>query len=412
MIVSFHPTQLPLQEPITLLIAPSITIRRAPLKDGRDCRTPCAMRSADVNRANVLVVAIATVLIGGCVPGQYMSSSGSPGGSVVEGDHVEMVQITPELVTAERSARAPSKVPAELQGYRPDSYRISPGDTLLVTVWDHPELTTPAGTQQAAVTNGRLVYPDGTMFFPFAGQVKVAGMTIEEVRNTLSSKLARYIQQPQVDVNVVGSGGRVSVQGAFENTGPQDITTTPLTLSQAIGTATVNVEQADLSGFVLTRDGKSYPLDLDALNRNGAVAPDLYLKPGDHLYMPYNDRKEAYVLGEVLRPQAITFKTTDMSLTQALGRAGGLNPVSAKGEAVYVIRGIEEMQQTPARVYHLNAKSPAAFALADRFSIRPGDVVFVGPAGVTRWNRFLSQLLPLSGIISNAASAQYNLDRN
>ena len=54
---------------------------------------------------------------------------------------------------------------------------------------------------------------------------------------------------------------------------------------------------------VLTRDGKSYPLDLDALNRKGAVAPDLFLKPGDHLYMPYNDRKEAYVLGEVLRPQ-------------------------------------------------------------------------------------------------------------
>jgi len=38
-------------------------------------------------------------------------------------------------------------------------------------------------------------------------------------------------------------------------------------------------------------------------------------------------------------------------------------------------------------------------------------VVWVGPAGVTRWNRFLSQLLPLSGIISNAASAQYNFDR-
>jgi polysaccharide export outer membrane protein len=35
----------------------------------------------------------------------------------------------------------------------------------------------------------------------------------------------------------------------------------------------------------------------------------------------------------------------------------------------------------------------------------------VGPAGVTRWNRFLSQLLPMTGIISNAASATYNLER-
>ena len=37
-------------------------------------------------------------------------------------------------------------------------------------------------------------------------------------------------------------------------------------------------------------------------------------------------------------PNAISFKTSDMSLTQALGRAGGLNPETSKGKAVYVIR--------------------------------------------------------------------------
>ncbi len=73
---------------------------------------------------------------------------------------------------------------------------------------------------------------------------------------------------------------------------------------------------------------------------------------------------------------------------------------------------MEDLQREPATVYHLDAGSPAAFALADRFPLRAGDVVWVGPAGVTRWNRFLTQLLPLSGIISNAASAQYDFDRN
>jgi len=322
-----------------------------------------------------------------------------------------MVQITPELVATNRSA-IKAQLPAELMSYRPDSYRISPGDTILVTVWDHPELTTPAGTQQQALTNGRLVHPDGTFFYPYVGTLKVSGMKIEELRSVVTSKLAHYLQSPQVDVSVAGYGGRVMLQGAFVNTSPQDVTTVPMTLSQAIGTGVINVAQADLSGFVLTRDGKSFPLDLDALNRDGSVAADIYLKPGDRLYMPFNDRKEVYVLGEVLRPQALTFKTTDMTLTQALGRAGGLNQVSAKGEAVYVIRGIEEKEQKPATVYHLNAKSPAAFALADKFSVKPGDVVFVGPAGVTRWNRFLSQLLPLSGIISNASRVQNNIDTN
>lgn len=352
----------------------------------------------------ICAAAAVAVAIGGCVPGQQMTR----GDAQVGGSDVEMVPITAELVAPPRT---PAQVPAELLNYKAETYRIHPGDTLLVTVWDHPELTTPAGNQQQAVTNGRLVQPDGTFYYPYAGKLNVKGMTIEELRSTLSTKLAQYLRNPQLDVNVVGYGARVSLQGAFTDTTPQDVTTVPLTLQQAVGRARINAEQADLAGFVLTRDGHDYPLDLDALNRDGSVAPQIYLKPGDNLFLPFNDRKEVYVVGEVLRPQAINFKTTDMSLTQALGRTGGLNPATSKGNAVYVIRGIEDKERTPARVYHLEAKSPAAFALADRFSLRPGDVVWVGPAGVTRWNRFLSQLLPLSGIISNAASAQYDLDR-
>jgi len=175
------------------------------------------------------------------------------------------------------------------------------------------------------------------------------------------------------------------------------------------------VAQADLAGLVLTRDGRNYNLDLDALNRDGNVAQDIYLKPGDRIFLPFNDRKEVYVIGEVVRPQALNFKTTDMSLTQALGRSGGLNPVTSKGEAVYVIRGLEAVEQSTqassATVYHLDAASPVAFALGDKFRLQPGDVVWVGPAGVTRWNRFLSQLLPLSSLVSNAASAQYDVTR-
>lgn len=356
----------------------------------------------------LLAAAVATALTS-CA-GQRMTKQPTvPSGDGQAQSDVRMVPITQALVAAPRETVT---VPASLAQYKPEIYRIQPGDTLLVTVWDHPELTSPAGSQQQAVTNGRLVQPDGSFFFPYAGKLDVNNKTIEEVRSTLVGKLSQYLKSPQIDVNVVGHGAKVTLQGAFEDTAPQSFTTVPLTLSQAVGQARINVEEADLAGFVLTRDGQDYPLDLDALNRNGKVAGDVYLKPGDRLYLPFNDRKQVYVIGEVLRPQALTFKTTDMSLTQALGQTGGLNPVTAKGDAVYVIRGMDDNSHEQATVYHLEAGSPVAFTLADRFPLRPGDVVWVGPAGVTRWNRFLTQLLPLSGIISNAASAQYNFDRN
>ena len=351
----------------------------------------------------IAIPAAAIMLLSGCM-GQHLSTGETPRDNFIQTGEVKVVPITPELL-ANAAASQAAQVPPELLAYKPQSYQIQPGDTLLVTVWDHPELSTPAGTQQQAVANGRQVQPDGTFFFPYAGKNNIAGKTIEQVRSMLATKLGRYLNDPQVDVNVAGYGGRVSLEGAFANTAPQDMTTVPLTLGQAIGRAGIDAEQADISGLMLMRDGKTYRLDQDALNRDGAVAHDIYLKAGDRIFLPYNDRKQIYVVGDVVNPQAITFKTTDVTLTQALGRAGGLNQAFASGSAVYVIRGSEDMKKTPAAVYHLNAKSPVAFALADQFRLQPGDVVFVGAAGITRWNRFVTQLLPFTGIIRNATTS-------
>ncbi len=359
-----------------------------------------------------LTLVACAVLLHGCAfaPGQHMSTSALARGDTVDNSQVELIPITPKLIAMDRASAQAVAVPPALLAYQPQSYQIGAGDSLFITVWEHPELTSPAGPQQATVANGRLVRSDGTLFYPYVGTLKVAGMTIEELRVAISKKLAAYVEKPQVDVSVVGYGSqRVLLQGAFVKTDPQPITAVPLTLAQVLGTATINTEQANLSGLVLTRDGQDYHLDLDALNSSGNLAQDIYLKPGDRLYLPYNDRQEVYVVGEVVKPMAINFKTSDLSLTQALGRAGGLNPLTAKGKAVYVIRGVKDLEQAPSKVFSLDAQSPAAFALADQFKVRPGDVVFVGPAGVTRWSRFVSQLLPFSGLISNAASANKNL---
>ncbi|SEN21493.1 polysaccharide export outer membrane protein [Luteibacter sp. UNCMF331Sha3.1] len=355
------------------------------------------------------------LLLQACIlaPGQHMKSAELNDRQSATGSRYQLVPITPKLIAMDRASAAVPGIDPAIAAYRPEDYRIGPGDSLYITVWEHPELTSPAGSQQQTAANGRLVRTDGTLFYPYVGLLHASGLTVEELRVAITDRLTKYVEKPQVDISIVNyASQRVTLGGAFVKTDPQDITVTPLTLAQAVGVAGVNAQLADLSDVVLRRDNHEYHLNLDALSHSPQGAQDIYLKGGDSIYLPYNDRHEAYVLGEVLRPQAIAFKTSDLSLTQVLGRAGGLNQTSAKGKAVYVIRGVENMEKAPATIYQLDNTSPSAFAVGAQFAVKPGDVVYVGPADITRWNRFISQLLPLSGLISNAANAQYNLDRD
>ncbi|HET7268094.1 MAG TPA: polysaccharide biosynthesis/export family protein [Oleiagrimonas sp.] len=352
---------------------------------------------------------LTAVLMGGCalMPGQHMDTSAIENNDSDLGSRVDLVQITPKLIAIDQATSTHPDIPAPLLDYRPPVYHIGAGDVLYITVWDHPELTAPAGSQQQIYANGRLVRPDGTLYYPFVGNIQVAGMTLEQLRAYIAKKLAAYVEQPQVDVNIIKYGSkRVWFNGAFMHPGTQPITITPLTLAQALGKAQPNPEEANLANLTLERGDADYHLDISALRHSMHGPADIYLKPGDHIYLSYNDQHQIYVMGEVRQPQALTYKTSSMSLSQALGNVGGLNQVTSKGDAVYVIRGVDNMEKQPATVYHLDARSPTAFVLADNFQLQPGDVVFVGAAGITRWNRFVSQLLPISAILRNAAGAQ------
>lgn len=355
---------------------------------------------------------LAGLALQGCMysPGQHLDTSqigrdGSP-----ESSRVELIPITPKLIAQNAATTVQASVPAELLAFKPGAYRIGANDVLYITVWDHPELTAPSGTQQQIDANGRLVRPDGTMFYPYVGNVQASGKTIEELRAFIAERLKQFIDSPQVDLSVLRfASQKVILSGAVLKAGQQPITTSPLSVVEAISTAAIDPLNADLAGLMLSRDGREYPLDLDTLNSKGSQLHNVYLKDGDQLYLPYNDRKKIYVMGEVNQPRALTFKINRINLADAIGSVGGLNQTTSNGNALYVIRGAENIETQPAKVFQLDAESPIAFALASRFDLQPQDIVYVGPAGVTRWNRLISQLLPSATILGTGAAAQNNL---
>ncbi|MFT7404825.1 polysaccharide export protein [Zhongshania sp.] len=280
-------------------------------------------------------------------------------------------------------------------------YRIGPGDVLTITVWEHPELTIPAGSYRTASEGGNEVKADGSVFYPYAGDLPVAGLTTNEVKSLLENKLSSVIKNPQIDVRVASfNSQKVYVSGSVMQPGIIPITTTPLTLIDAITTLGGLSNDASPDNITLTRNDISSNISLKSLYQEGRWAQNILLQNGDLIHISRNDAEKIFVLGEVRSPSGLVMPQTGISLAEALAEAKGIDENRADGRGIYVLRnmgvtnGADGLPVYNATIYHLNASSAVGFMLADKFPLEARDVVYVSAAPIARWNRFLSQLLP------------------
>ncbi|MDD5272006.1 MAG: polysaccharide biosynthesis/export family protein [Methylovulum sp.] len=280
-------------------------------------------------------------------------------------------------------------------------YLVGPRDILVITVWEHPELTIPAGEFRSADSAGNVVGEDGTIFYPYVGIVKAAGRTVEDIRGELTNKLSKYIEQVQLDVRVTSyRSQRVYVVGEVKQPGILLVKDIPLTVLEAInGAGGLNTE-ADLRNISLTRDGKVYSINLLALYEGGDISQNVMLKHGDVLNVPDNSLNKIFVLGDIATgggganapggARSIVMNKGRITLTEAISDAGGVSQSTSDAARIFVFRsGIKKPE-----IYHLNAKSPDAFLLADRFPLQPRDVIYIDRAEGIRWNQVIAEIQP------------------
>lgn len=363
--------------------------------------------------ARALVVGISIAFLSGCAlaPGMRVDdgnarvepTDGTPAVAAV------IKTITPQLIQQEQQL-AKSAVQADLTEIMKPSqpYTIGPGDFLAITVWDHPELVMPtismSGTSSMGVMAAMGALPAGTLppgytvssegkiQFPYAGDFKVEGLTELQARDLLIERLANYIKKPEVTLRVFGyRSKRVYVDGEVKTPGIVPIDDIPMSLPEALNRAGGITMLGDQSRIMVTRKGINYLVNMTRLIADGIDPSHIMLSNGDILRVSSLDESKVFVIGEVVKPTTLTLRHGRLSLNEALGEAGGVNPATANANQVYVIRNANDAQPT---IYHLDAHSPVVYALAESFELKAKDVVYVDAASMVRFNRVISLILP------------------
>jgi polysaccharide export outer membrane protein len=346
--------------------------------------------------AGIIVVA---ALLSACAmaPGMTMTEPAK----VPEGQVVRVQPITLALLNEMDAARKTEvRQVAEEFSAKPQGYVIGKGDVLQIIVWDHPELTIPAGSFRDAETSGQQVGDDGYLFYPYVGMVKAAGMNVAALRDVLTDRLSAYIQNPQLDVRVAGfRSKRVYVVGEVSSPGVLPLNDVPLTIADAISLSGGLTDNAYKSGVNVSRDGKVHEIDLKALYDYADSTQNLMLQHGDIVNVLDRSQQKVFLMGEVRKPSSVEIINGYLTLAAALGEVGGVNQNSANPSAIYVIRGSNKDKP---EIFNLDAQYATGMLLAERFEIHAQDVIFVDTAGISQWNRVISQLLPSISVINFA----------
>lgn len=322
-----------------------------------------------------------------------------------------------DYASAERLRAAP----AQFLGSLTDAETSAPvdligvGDTLTIAIFEPSGALFgsrgPGGVSQSGAQTLPPVIVDrnGAVGVPFAGNVRVAGLTSGQAADAIRRALTGRVGQPQVVVSIAANpSNSVVVLGEVRRPGRANLTVNGdrvLDVIAEAGGAARPVEDLEL---IIQRDGRSWRAPFSAVTTS--FGENVRLRRGDQLNLAYRARRYS-VLGAVGSVAQRDLPPGPLTLAGALGSAGGLVPEAANARSVLVFRferpeaaaAVGLTQPPTARgvpvIYRLNLSEPAGVFTAQTFEVQPDDVLYVPRADAAELRKFFEFVQSLTRVI-------------
>ncbi|QHI70236.1 polysaccharide biosynthesis/export family protein [Tichowtungia aerotolerans] len=268
-----------------------------------------------------------------------------------------------------------SKFPPEyFVPHTPENRTLQVGDVVEVSIFG----------QRDTIAQGIPIAPDGKLYYMFLPGIPAEGRTPEDVSQEMEEQLRNLFNNPQVSIIPKQFiSNRFSIFGKVDSASSYPLET-PITVRQAIARAKGiaqgryhdnTIEIHNYTDSWLLRGTEKIPVDFERLMKENDFSEDIYIRPGDVIYIASALGREVYLMGEVNNQQSQPY-TSGMTLVQLITGidqgSGGYLEDSADIKRVVLLR---DAMNAP-KVFKINLRDILLGKEHDVF-LEAGDIVYV-----------------------------------
>ena len=365
-------------------------------------------------------------ILGGC---STLPRDGPSGASVNAGattpDHLGSYALVPlSYEVTERIKAVPPQFFGSLAtaGSEQPVDVIGEGDTLAVSIYEPSgSLFGTALTGGAQALPGLVVDGAGSVAIPFAGAVRVAGLTSTQAAAAIRRALVGKVANPQVTVAVAGNvSNTINVLGEVRQPGRVPLRVNGDRVLDVLAAAGGSIRPTEDLTISIQRGGQTYTAPLSAVTTE--FGENVRLQRGDLINVRYKPRRFS-TFGALNAVAQVDMPAGPMTLTGAMSKVGGLNTATANPRRVLIFRferpevaqalGVTQppTPQGVPIVYELDFHNAANVFAASNMQVRPEDVIYVPLAGAAEARKFFEFVQSITRVVYDVSvTSSLNLD--